>query len=149
LAKSCCSVALTTLLQDRFYPPACDRDIESPSSEHQFVGSRVAPQSRQRRGAVHVCRRAVRLERIHSDLARSMKIVPWFRIKRRNMATRTLALAVEDFFAAFCRVLVKGAVRWLWRRDRQLVEVQRSYEPRGSTLHLHFVLLLPGEAFAG
>src|SRR6266852_6326678 len=84
---------------------------------------RVAPQSRQRCGAVHVCRRAVRLERIHSDLARSMKTVPWFRIKRRNMAARTLALAVEDFFAAFCRVLVKAAVRWLWRRDRQLVEV--------------------------
>src|SRR6202521_2910827 len=96
---------------------------------------RVAPQSRQRRRAVHVCRRTVRLERIHTHLARSMKIVPWFRIKRRHVANRTFSLAIENFFSAFCRLLVKAPVGWLWCRDRQLVEVQRGQLRRHPVRH--------------
>ncbi len=71
---------------------------------------RVAPESGKWRCTVHVCRRAVRLERIHTDLARSMKVVPRLREKRRHMAARTFALAIEDFFAAFCRALVEAPI---------------------------------------
>ncbi len=56
---------------------------------------RVAPESGKWRCTVHVCRRAVRLERIHTDLARSMKVVPRLREKRRHMAARTFALAIS------------------------------------------------------
>src|SRR5260370_14733872 len=86
---------------------------------------RVAPESGKWRCAVHVCRRAVRLERIHTNFARSMKVVPRLREKRRHMAARTFALAIEDFFAAFCRALVEAPIGGLRRRDSQLVEMKR------------------------
>src|SRR5260370_23206508 len=86
---------------------------------------RVAPESGKWRCAVHVCRRAVRLERIHTNCARSMKVVPRLREKRRHMAARTFALAIEDFFAAFCRALVEAPIGGLRRRDSQLVEMKR------------------------
>lgn len=47
----------------------------------------VAPESGKRRRTVHMGRRPVRLERIHTDFARSVKVVPWLREKRRHMAS--------------------------------------------------------------
>jgi len=54
-----------------------------------------------------------------------MKVVPRLREKRRHMAARTFALAIEDFFAAFCRALVEAPIGGLRRRDSQLVEMKR------------------------
>jgi len=39
-----------------------------------------------------------------------MKVVPRLRENRRHMAARTFALAIEDFFAAFCRALVEAPI---------------------------------------
>jgi hypothetical protein len=86
---------------------------------------RVAPESGKRGGTIHVCRRAVRLKRIHTDFARSMKIIPWLSEERWHMAARTFPLAIEDFLATLCRTLVKALYWWFWRRNRQLVEVKR------------------------
>src|SRR5262249_26450691 len=59
----------------------------------------MAPKSRQRRGAVHVRRRAVRLKRIHADLARRVEVVPRLRKQWRDVAASTLALALEYFLS--------------------------------------------------
>src|SRR5579864_9165580 len=98
---------------------------------------RVAPESGKWSCTVHVGRRAVGLEGIYTDLARRMKIVPRLREKRRHMAARTFALAIEDFFAAFCRALVKAPIWGLRRRDSQLVEMKRGQ------LRCHFVRHAP------
>src|ERR1700682_52433 len=98
---------------------------------------RVAPESGKWSCTVHVCRRAVRLEGIHTDLARSMKVVPRLREKRRHMAAGTFALAIENFFAALCCALVKAPSGGLRRRDSQLVEMKRG-QLRG-----HFVWHAP------
>ena len=65
----------------------------------------MAPEASEWRRAVHVCRRAIRLERIHTDFARRMKIVPRLREKRRHMAGGALPLAIENSFTTLTRSL--------------------------------------------
>src|ERR1700731_5025811 len=85
----------------------------------------VAPQSGKRSSAVHMGRRAVGLERIHTDLAWSMEVISGLGEKWWHMAHRTFSLAIEDFFAPRGRRLVEASVGRLWHRDSQLIEVKR------------------------
>lgn len=72
-----------------------------------------------------MCGRAIRLKRIDPDLTRSIKIVAWLRKKWRDMADGAFPLVIEDFSAALSRALVETALSWIWRRNRQLIEVKR------------------------
>src|ERR1051325_11895949 len=69
----------------------------------------MCPEPRQRRGAVHVRRRAVRLDRVDADLGGRVQVVAWLGEERRQVAARALRLAVEQRLAAARRHRAEGA----------------------------------------
>src|SRR5262249_35393848 len=86
----------------------------------------MRPQAGERRGAVHVRRRAVGLERIDPDVLRRMHVVAWLGEERRDVAGRALSPAVEHFLPLRSRGWIEAASGRLRRRDGELVEVQRT-----------------------
>src|SRR5437762_13381499 len=60
----------------------------------------MRPESGQRRGAIHVRRRAVGLERIDTDLTRRMEVVPRLSEEWREMTRRAPARPREQGLAA-------------------------------------------------
>src|ERR1051326_8263634 len=84
----------------------------------------VRPQPGERRRAVLVRRRAVRLERVDAHLLRRVQILPGLRIGRRHVAGRALAPALEHFLSAPRRRDVEAALGSLGRGDGELIEVQ-------------------------
>src|SRR5690242_153742 len=89
----------------------------------------MRPQSRERRGAVHMGGRAVGLEGIDPDLRGRMKVLTRLRKERRNVAGCALALVIEDFLAARRRRRVEAADRGLRRLERQLISMKRGKLP--------------------
>src|SRR5947209_924989 len=60
----------------------------------------VRPQPSERRGAVHMGRRAIGLEGIDPDLRGRMQVVPRLSEQRRDVAGRTFGRSVEENLAA-------------------------------------------------
>src|SRR5437763_2870223 len=90
----------------------------------------MRPEPRQWRGAVHVRRRAVRLERVDADLGGRVQVVARLGEERRHVAARAPRLAVEQRLAAARRRRTEGAGERLRCGDGQLIEMQ-SRELRG------------------
>src|SRR6202795_2076822 len=84
----------------------------------------VCPQTAERRRAVRVGRRTIRLERVHADLRGRVEVVAGLRVEWRDVAGRAARLALEEGPAAFEGSCVEGPRGRLRRGDRELVEVQ-------------------------
>src|SRR5258706_6622174 len=69
--------------------------------------------------------RTIRLEGIDPDLGRRVQVVPRFRIQRRNVAARALALVIEDLLASCRGGHVETPDRRSRRLERELIGVKR------------------------
>src|SRR6266568_8246281 len=76
------------------------------------------------------------MERIHAHLGWRVQVVPRFRIQRRNVASRALALAVEDFLAPLCSSRVETPHGRLRRLEGELIGMKCGklgrYQVRGA-----------------
>src|SRR5262245_5701367 len=85
----------------------------------------VSPEAIQRGGPVAVIGGAVSLEVLNTDLIPGTQIPAGFTASRLDMAARTVGLATEEYIPALRGGRVETPRRWLGRRNRQLVKMQR------------------------
>src|SRR5215510_4854558 len=102
----------------------------------------MSPKSCQRRGAKNVRGRAIRLKRIHPDLARRVEVIPRLREQWRDVAASALALGLEYSLPPPGRFRVEASYRRGRRRDGELIEV------KGGQLRGDLVWLSPSVTLA-
>src|SRR3954449_4400440 len=82
-------------------------------------------QSTERRRAIALVRRALRLEVVDANLGRLVEVPARLGEQRLDVAARASRAAGEDLLACFGRAWIKAAGRRTRRIERELVELQR------------------------
>src|SRR5262245_6112279 len=84
----------------------------------------MRPQATQRRGAITLIRRAVRLEAVDADFLRGVHVPTRLGEERRDVTGRAPRLVVEQRRATHRGLAIEAPARRLRRFERKLVEVQ-------------------------
>src|SRR5215831_17735119 len=84
----------------------------------------VGPQSRQRRGSIHMRGRAIGLKGIDTNFGGRMQIIPGFGVERRHVARRAFPFRSEDALPSADSVFIEAACWRRWSRNGQLVEMK-------------------------
>src|SRR5262249_49786986 len=94
----------------------------------------VRPEALERRRAVALVWRALRLEVVDPDLFGGVHVPTGLRVERRHVAARAVRAAPEQLLAARGGRTIEAAARGPRRGERQLVEVKRRELGRDAVL---------------